>query len=104
MAEAEIGLGEITKPLARPVDAAAEKLPEVKAWDANERVAAQVKPREWADVQTTQSGTFTFQVVMPDATVVNLTTVSLTVEDGNEGVLSVRVAALQREVSPVEEK
>ena len=97
----------------RIVDPKLEALPVAKAWDANARAAAFADPatrpmaqksREWAEVLTTQSGTFAVSVRMPNGAVVPLTSVTLKVEPGRVGVLSVRVAAGQRDEPVAEPK
>ena len=100
-------IGEYIKPPAGVIDLAKEVIPEVKEWDANERTktfSEQVikdgayKPREWNEIQTTKSGIFEVQVKMPDGSVVSITKVDLTVEEGKIGVLNIRTSAGQREI------
>lgn len=95
----------------RVVDRALEVLPVARAWDANQRTKAfaaaetkdgALKPREHAEVLTTQSGVFAVTLRMPDGTTVPLTSVTLTVEPGKVGVVSVAVRAGQR-LEPVVE-
>ena len=89
----------------RAIDAKLEVLPVAKTWDANARAAAFAdpatravtqKPREWSEILTTQSGVFAVSVRMPDGRVLPLTSLSLMVEPGKVGIISVRVAAGQR--------
>jgi len=97
----------------RAIDAELEVLPVAKTWDANARAAAFAdpatravtqKPREWSEILTTQSGVFAVSVRMPDGATLPLTSVTLKVEPGRVGVLSVRVAAGQREEPKPEPK
>jgi hypothetical protein len=89
----------------RVIDAKLEVLPVAKTWDANARAAAFAdpatraltqKPCEWAEILTTQSGVFAVSVRMPDGATLPLTSLSLMVEPGKVGIISVRVAAGQR--------
>ena len=95
----------------RVIDAKLEVLPVAKTWDADARAAAFAdpatravtqKPRERSEILTTQSGVFAVSVRMPDGATLPLTSVTLKVEPGKVGIISVRVAAGQRPEPVVE--
>ena len=105
---------ELGQPILQPraVDSALEKAAVPVAWNANERAKmfeemevkdGRFKPREHAEVLTTRSGTFVVQVVMPDGTTVPVTSVTLTVEAGNIGIVGVTIYAGQREEAAARE-